>query len=75
MSELRHDQNAPITEAINDRRVEPVSRLCADDLETFPGEIAYRSVPRKRSYVVRVACVEVRKGEPRPFSLNDLTEG
>ncbi|MGA7500817.1 MAG: hypothetical protein WBX00_29150 [Isosphaeraceae bacterium] len=46
----------------------------SDDLETFQGEVAYRSVPPKRSYVVRVVCVEVRKGEPRPFSLDDLTE-
>jgi hypothetical protein len=46
----------------------------SDDLESFQGEVAYRSVPPKRSYVVRVVCVAVRKGEPRPFSIDDLTE-
>jgi hypothetical protein len=44
------------------------------DLKTFQGEVTYRSVPPKRSYVVRAACVEVRKGEPRPFSIDDFTE-
>jgi hypothetical protein len=44
------------------------------DPKTFDEEITYRSVPPKRSYVVRVVCVEVRKGEPRPFAVDDLTE-
>jgi len=82
MSQSRHYENAPITEAVVDLRVEPVSGLSADtlasvgdgELDEFQGDIDYQSVPPKRSYAVRVVCVEVRKGEPRPFSVDDLIE-
>jgi hypothetical protein len=46
----------------------------SDDPNNFQGEVAYRPVPPKRTFVVRALCVEVRTGEPRPFSLDDLTE-
>ncbi len=46
----------------------------SDDPDEFEGDVDYQSVPPKRSYPVRVVCVEVRKGEPRPFSLGDLIE-
>src|SRR5271157_831122 len=140
MSESRRYQNAPITEAIIDLRVEPVSRLlCADALESVgdgekglypdrkpllmgtgylqwgehvsatasssPVGTRYASTDGKVIWQARTddsligrsgdlpgrgrlsvrptqtvlrgsrrVCVEVRKGEPRPFSLDDLTE-
>lgn len=56
MSGSRHYQRSPIT----DLRIEPVSRLCADDVETFQGEVAYRSVPPKRSNLADRVLVQVR---------------
>jgi hypothetical protein len=46
----------------------------SDDATQFEGALDYQSVPPKQSYTVRVVCVEVRKGEPRPYSLDDLSE-
>ena len=46
----------------------------SDESDDFQGDVDYQSVPPKRSYTVRVVCVEVRNGEPRPFSLGDLIE-
>ena len=57
---------APVTEAIIDLRVEPMPGPGTDSLESVadPANDEYQSVPPKRSYAIRVVCVEVRRGEP-----------
>jgi hypothetical protein len=46
----------------------------SEDPEDVQEDFEYQSVPPKRSYAIRVVCVEVRRGEPLPFSLGDLIE-
>jgi hypothetical protein len=44
----------------------------SNDEDELQAGLGYQSVPPKRSYVVRVVCVEIREGEPGRYCLDDL---